>query len=164
MNNLQDLYLHKLEMAYDIESKLVTALDELSSQATNSDLKSALMAHLAETRQHFDSVSGLLNTHGITPSADLDFFSQMINHTNEMLAAATDPAAVDTLIIASGQSVEHLEMALYGTLAEWADELDLDDDKEVLERILDQEKAADKKLNGIATGSWFKDSINEVAA
>ncbi|MEA2928477.1 MAG: hypothetical protein QOG38_905, partial [Hyphomicrobiales bacterium] len=47
----------------------------------------------------------------------------------------------------------HYEMTRYGTLIAWAKQLGRNDCAAVLQKNLDEEKAADKKLNDIAEGS-----------
>ena len=51
------------------------------------------------------------------------------------------------------QAVEHYEMTRYGTLVAWAKQLGRSDCAAVLQKNLDEEKAADAKLNTIAEGS-----------
>ena len=53
-------------------------------------------------------------------------------------------------LIASAQKVEHYEIATYGTLATFAEVLDLQDAKDLLGQTLEEEKEADEKLTGIA--------------
>ena len=73
------------------------------------------------------------------------------------------PAAKDAALIAAAQRVEHYEIAAYGTARTLADELDLDEAKDLLDQTLDEEADADKLLTKIATGGMFKAGINEAA-
>ena len=57
---------------------------------------------------------------------------------------------LDAAIIAAAQAVEHYEITRYGTLIAWAEELSRDDVARLLKTTLEEEKAADKKLTGIA--------------
>jgi hypothetical protein len=57
---------------------------------------------------------------------------------------------LDAALIAGGQKAEHYEIASYGTLAYYAEMMDHDEAKELLGETLDEEKAADEKLNAIA--------------
>lgn len=61
-----------------------------------------------------------------------------------------DPALRDAALIASAQRIEHYEIAVYGTLACWAKQLELQDDLDTLLVILEQEKAADDALTECA--------------
>ena len=68
------------------------------------------------------------------------------------MSEASSPDVLDAGLIGCAQAVEHYEMARYGTLCAWAEQLDLDDAVELLEETLEEEKAADEKLTELATG------------
>jgi ferritin-like metal-binding protein YciE len=53
-------------------------------------------------------------------------------------------------MIAAGQAIEHYEIARYGTLVAWAEQLGLTEAGKLLGENLAQEKKADKTLNEIA--------------
>jgi ferritin-like metal-binding protein YciE len=61
-----------------------------------------------------------------------------------------DRNVLDAAIIGAAQSVEHYEIARYGTLIAWAEELGRDDVVRFLTTNLNEEKAADKKLSSVA--------------
>ena len=69
----------------------------------------------------------------------------------------------DAVIIGALQRVEHYEIAAYGTVCSFADELDLDDVANLLEETLEEEKDADKELTRLAVGGIFRESINAEA-
>jgi ferritin-like metal-binding protein YciE len=56
----------------------------------------------------------------------------------------------DAGIIAAAQRVEHYEIAAYGTVRTWADLLGRDDDANLLEQTLEEEKETDQKLTQLA--------------
>ncbi len=62
-------------------------------------------------------------------------------------------------LIAGGQRAEHYEMAAYGTLVAWARVMGHTEAADLLEEILEEEKAADEKLTALAEGG-----INQAAA
>jgi len=53
-------------------------------------------------------------------------------------------------LAAAAQAVEHYEMTRYGTLVAWAKQLGRNDCASLLQKTLDEEKAADRKLTEIA--------------
>ena len=57
---------------------------------------------------------------------------------------------LDAALIAAAQAVEHYEITRYGTLIAWAKQLGRSDCAAVLQKNLDEEKAADKKLTALA--------------
>ena len=66
---------------------------------------------------------------------------------------------MDACLMAAGQRAEHYEMAAYGTLVAWARLMGHTEAGDLLEEILDEEKAADAKLTALAEGG-----INEAAS
>jgi hypothetical protein len=66
---------------------------------------------------------------------------------------------MDARLIAAGQRAEHYEMAAYGTLVAWGQAMGHIEAAKLLQKTLDEEKAADKKLSGLAEAG-----INQAAA
>ena len=60
------------------------------------------------------------------------------------------PAVADAALIAAAQRVEHYEMAVYGTVRNYARRLGLEDQARLLQQILQEEMDIDKKLTTIA--------------
>ena len=58
--------------------------------------------------------------------------------------------ARDAGLIAAAQKVEHYEIATYGTLCAWADQLGLTREKALLGQTLTEEKATDERLTRLA--------------
>ena len=57
---------------------------------------------------------------------------------------------MDAAIIAAAQAVEHYEITRYGALIAWSREMGRADTVRILERTLNDEKAADAKLAALA--------------
>jgi ferritin-like metal-binding protein YciE len=62
-----------------------------------------------------------------------------------------EPEVRDAALIASAQRVEHYEIAAYGTLRTFAQQLGQKDVAKILQQTLDEEGATDKKLTKLAT-------------
>jgi ferritin-like metal-binding protein YciE len=60
-----------------------------------------------------------------------------------------DKSVLDAAIVASARAVEHYEIFRYGTLIAWAEELGHDDIVRFLTSNLNEEKAANTKLNTV---------------
>jgi ferritin-like metal-binding protein YciE len=87
----------------------------------------------------------------------------LIQEGEETVSADGDPNVKDAALISAAQRVEHYEIAAYGTARTLADELGLDDAKDLLDQTLDEESSADKLLTKIATGGMLKTGINKQA-
>ena len=76
----------------------------------------------------------------------------IIDEGKKVMEASFEGATMDACLIAGGQRAEHYEMAAYGALVAWAKGLGHSDAAALLQKILDEEKAADKKLTALAKG------------
>jgi ferritin-like metal-binding protein YciE len=74
----------------------------------------------------------------------------IIKEAREIAGEVGDKKVLDAALIAAAQAVEHYEITRYGTLIAWAEELGKEDVVKLLTTTLKEEKAADKKLSGIA--------------
>jgi ferritin-like metal-binding protein YciE len=60
---------------------------------------------------------------------------------------------LDAGLLAAAQAVEHYEISRYGTLKTWAQELGLDESRQLLESTLAEEKETDRALTELAESS-----------
>jgi ferritin-like metal-binding protein YciE len=82
--------------------------------------------------------------------ADCPSIDGLIEEGDEVAGEIADKAVLDAAIVGAAQAVEHYEIARYGTLIAWASELGHDDVIRLLTTNLNEEKAADSKLNNVA--------------
>ena len=88
-----------------------------------------------------------------------DGIAGIIEEGKSIMEEDFDETTMDACLIAAGQRAEHYEMAAYGTLVAWAQAMGHTEAAKLLQQTLDEEKAADKKLSGLAEGG-----INQSAA
>ena len=88
-----------------------------------------------------------------------DGIAGIIEEGKSIMEEDFDETTMDACLIAAGQRAEHYEMAAYGTLVAWAHAMGHTEAAKLLQQTLDEEKAADKKLSGLAEGG-----INQGAA
>ena len=77
----------------------------------------------------------------------------LVEEGEEVMKKGENGGVVDAGLLAGAQAVEHYEMARYGTMIAWAEQLGFDKAVPLLQENLRQEKAADAKLNQIATST-----------
>ena len=163
LQTLQNLFEHEIADLYDAETQLVTALPKLAQAATSDELRGAFENHLEETREHVRRLEDVRGQIGSSMSEQCDGMRGLIQEGEETVSADGDPNVKDAALISAAQRVEHYEIAAYGTARTLADELDLDDAKDLLDQTLDEESSADKVLTKIATGGMLKTGINKQA-
>ena len=154
IKTLDDLFVHQLQDIYYAEKQILKALPKMIEKATAPELKKGLTDHLAETEGHVERVEQVFEMHGAKAKAvDCPAIDGILKEADEVAGDVADTQVLDAAIIASGQAVEHYEMARYGTLVAWARQLGRDDCAAVLQQNLDEEKAADQKLTKLAEGA-----------
>lgn len=148
---LEDLFYETLKDIYYAEKKLVKTLPKMVKKASSPLLKECIEEHLSETETHverLEQVFASLQKRAVAKKCEA--MDGILKEADEVTAEIADEDTMDTAIISSAQTVEHYEIARYGTLAAWANQLGYDDARELLETTLDEEKAADQKLSGLA--------------
>jgi ferritin-like metal-binding protein YciE len=126
----------------------------LIEKATNRELTSGLSSHLRETEGQIVRLEQVFAKLGQTPRGiDCPAIDGLINEADEVAGEVDDTKVLDAAIIGSAQAVEHYEIARYGTLIAWAEELGHDKVISLFNANLKEEKAADKKLNALAEGT-----------
>jgi ferritin-like metal-binding protein YciE len=151
MKTLADAFEHTLEDIYYAENAISKALPKVINAVTNSDLKSALTDHLAETKGQIKTLQAVFKSMGRSPSGEkCDAIEGLIKETDGVLEEAKGAVAKHATIIGCCQAIEHYEISRYGTLREWAKALGKTEAHDLLSGILDQEKAANHKLTHIA--------------
>jgi len=75
----------------------------------------------------------------------------IIEEGKEIMEEYAGDSALDADLAASAQAVEHYEIARYGTLRTWAEELGMKDAAMLLNEILQEEIKTDQLLTKLAT-------------
>jgi ferritin-like metal-binding protein YciE len=158
---MDDLLLHGLKDIYYAEHQIIKSLPKLIEKGTNRDLTKGLRDHLEETKNQVARLDQVFKRLGVEPQGvKCPAIDGLIEESDDIAGEVADKQVLDAAIVGSAQSVEHYEIARYGTLIAWADELGHDDVVRLLTTNLNEEKAADKKLSTIA----LRKGINRRAA
>jgi ferritin-like metal-binding protein YciE len=157
---LHDAFIDELRDAYDGEKQLTKALPKLAKAASSPELRDAFATHLEETRGQINRLEQVFQSLGEkVRGKHCDGIAGIVEEGKAIMEEDFDEATLDACLIAAGQRAEHYEMAAYGTLVAWANAMGHSEAAELLQEILDEEKAADEKLSSIAEGG-----INQQAA
>jgi ferritin-like metal-binding protein YciE len=135
-------------------------LPKLAKAATNPKLRSAFEAHLQETHGQIGRLEQVFQSlDEKVRGKHCDGIAGIIEEGKSIMDEDLEETTMDACLIAAGQRAEHYEMAAYGTLVAWAQAMGHTEAAKLLQQTLDEEKAADKKLSGLAEGG-----INQSAA
>jgi ferritin-like metal-binding protein YciE len=151
IEDLRSLYIDNLQKALDMEQNITKALPKLIENSSDAELADSFRTHLQETEGHVSKVEGLLReATGEANTTTCKVIAGLTTEADDTIKDVTNPEVRDVALIGAAQQVEHHEIAVYGTLRNWAELLGLDDHAEVLESILEEEKNADEILTELS--------------
>jgi ferritin-like metal-binding protein YciE len=164
LSNLEDAFFAQLREALDFERKIARALPKMVKKAEHPDLKRALEEHLRQTEEQASRIEQVFDVLGEKARPrKCPGIEGIIEEGKEILGQRADPHVMDALIIEAAQKVEHYEIAAYGTLCTWAEELECDAKAiELLKQNLSEEKQADERLTRIAEEAVNPQAVAQV--
>lgn len=151
MQQLAKLFEHTLMDVYYAENQIVKTLPKLAKKAKAPELKKAFEAHLAQTETHVKRLEQIFKLLGKPPKAvKCEAITGILKEGDEVVEEFGDSTALDAGMIAAAQAVEHYEMARYGALRTWAEELGMGEAAKLLETTLLEERSTDQALTKLA--------------
>jgi ferritin-like metal-binding protein YciE len=154
MKSMEDLFYALLQDVYFAEKQLVKALQKLAKKAENSELEKAFIDHREQTVEQIERLDKVFELIGKRAKGKrCDAILGIIAEGEEVIEDFDDEKVRDAGIIAAAQAAEHYEIARYGTLCAWAEQLGQDRAVRLLRETLQEEKDADALLTSIAESS-----------
>lgn len=151
IKTLDDLFLHTIEDMYYAEHQIAKALPKMIEKARTPELHDGLSHHLQETREHIERLDQVFRhldrkAEGVT----CDAIRGIIAEAEQVMSDIADQRVLEAGIATSAQAVEHYEISRYGSLIALARQLGHTECIPLLEKTLEEEKAADAKLTRVA--------------
>ena len=152
LTNLRELYTTKLKKALNMEKQIVEkGLPTMIENATSPELQNAFRTHLEESREQQARLEQILTEYtGEVDDASCPAIKALIGEGSSDASDAKDATLRDVVLISGGNEIEHHEIAVYGTLINWANVLGESQHVTLLEKSLAEEKNADKLLTQLA--------------
>jgi ferritin-like metal-binding protein YciE len=153
VNNLRELYITNLQRALNMEKQIVDkGLPAMIEKSTSPELAEAFRAHLEESKMHVSRLERILDAQvGEDSDSKCKVMATLISAAESDISDAANEGIRDVVLIAAGNQVEHHEIAVYGTLLNWAEILGENNDAALLEKTLTEEENADALLSELAT-------------
>jgi ferritin-like metal-binding protein YciE len=154
LDTLRELYIDELKDLYSAEKQLVKALPTMAKNATDPILKRAFSDHLVQTKGQVDRLEQIFESLEKSPRGKkCKGMEGLIEEAKELLEEDAADDVLDAGLISKAQHVEHYEIAGYGTVRAYALTLGEAEHAELLQQTLEEEKAADVLLTGLAESS-----------
>lgn len=160
LESLRALYLDELKDLYSAEGQILKALPRMIKAASSRPLQQALTEHERVTRKQVQRLERIFKDLGESPRGKkCHGMEGLLEEGKELISEKPDPEVLDAGLISKAQHVEHYEIAGYGTVRTWAQQLGYDQHADWLQQTLDEEGEADKTLTQLAESSSNIDAM-----
>jgi ferritin-like metal-binding protein YciE len=137
----------------------------MAKAAQSKELAAAFNKHLRETQGQVKRLDRVFRIIGKPPRGKpCEAINGITDEGAEIMKEFRGMPALDAGLLAAAQSVEHYEIARYGTLRTWAEQLGMTDAASLLQETLDEEEATDKTLTKLAISVINLEAEQEQAA
>jgi len=160
-SEFHEFFVDELKDIYWAEKHLAKALPKFKKAATSPELAAAFEKHTVETKTHIETLEKVFELLEEKAQAKkCDAMEGLLAEADSIIEDTDSGTLVrDAGLILAAQKVEHYEIATYGTLRVFAENMGHTDVVELLSQTLEEEKATDVALTQIAEGF-----VNEQAA
>ncbi|MDQ0639712.1 ferritin-like metal-binding protein YciE [Pedobacter sp. W3I1] len=158
-----EFFVDELKDIYWAEKHLAKALPKLQKASTSPELAAAFEKHAVETEGHIATLEEVFELLEEKPVAKkCDAMAGLLEEANGIISDTDKGTMIrDAGLILAAQKVEHYEIATYGTLRVFAQNIGRDDVVELLTQTLENEKATDVALTEIAVGAVNAQAVSE---
>jgi ferritin-like metal-binding protein YciE len=151
IETLRELFIDELQDLHSAEQQITKALPKLIKASHSPNLKQAFEHHLEETRHHVTRLEQIFQRMNESPKGKTcEGMKGLIKEGDERVSDGGEAEVLDAGIISAAQRVEHYEIAAYGSARTYAELLGDQEAVRLLNQTLEEEKAADSKLNQVA--------------
>jgi ferritin-like metal-binding protein YciE len=149
--NLNDLFEDMLKDIYYAENKILKALPKMAKAAHSDELRAAFQKHLKETEGQVSRLEKVFKLVDATPRGKkCEAIEGLLEEGAEIMKEFKGAPALDAGLVSAAQAVEHYEIARYGTLKRWAEQLGFNETIGLLDATLSEEKNTDEALTELA--------------
>ncbi len=151
MQDLQALYVHKLQDIYSAEQQALDLMEQSVGLAQTPELQRGIRLHIDQTRQQIRRLDRIFGQLGEEPGGETcEGMRGLVQEAQKLMGQPASPEVLEAGMIACQQAVEHYEIAGYGTARTYAELLGDQEAARLLDQTLEEEQATDEKLSQIA--------------
>jgi len=161
---LEDMFLDGLKDIYYAEKKILKALPKMAKGAESEEVAAAFEKHREQTEEQVDRLEQIFETLGkAARGKTCPAIDGIIEEGSEILEDYKGAPALDAGLLAAAQAVEHYEIARYGTLCAWAEQLGMPDAAKLLKQTLQEESETDETLSRLGQGGINERAVQQAA-
>jgi ferritin-like metal-binding protein YciE len=147
---LRELYIDELKDLYSAENQLVKALPKMAKAASSEELRTGFQEHLEQTKGHVQRLETIFGQLEENPKGKKCKAMEGLIEEGSEAIDEYEGSVLDAALIGAAQRVEHYEMAAYGTVRAFAEELGETEQASLLSETFEEEKQTDEKLTTLA--------------
>jgi len=148
---LKDLFVDEIKDLYNAEKQLTKALPQMAKKVTSEKLKVAFEKHLKETENQITRLEQVFKELDLTPKGKkCEAMEGLIKEGKGLMEEIDKSDTLDAALIAAAQKVEHYEIASYGTVRTYAEQLNFSKSADLLQETLEEESASNENLTELA--------------
>lgn len=163
INSFEQLFDSLLTEACLVEKLNLILLPKIIEKIHSPELKEGVETHFQKTQLQLERLEKICRKHPraatLLTIEDVPI-AQFFRYAEANLRDNPPSPLLDAAIIALLQQIEHWEIAIYGTLKEFAVRLEESEFKKIIAQTLKEELDADTLLNRLAKGGFFSEGIN----
>lgn len=147
VGTLEQLLIDELKDLYSAEKQIVRALPKIIKAVSTPELQQGLSSHLEETKGQVARLEKIGEILGKKMTGKTCVgMKGVLEEGSEVLEETEKGVVRDAALICACQRVEHYEMAGYGSVRDFAKQLEQKEVAALLDETLAEEKNADKTL------------------
>ncbi|MES2448805.1 MAG: ferritin-like domain-containing protein [Bacteroidota bacterium] len=160
-SEFHEFFVDEIKDIYWAEKHLVKALPKMQKAATSTELAAAFEKHTQETQTHIETLEQIFELLGEKAVAKkCDAMAGLLEEATGIIEDTDKGTMIrDAGLILAAQKLEHYEIATYGTLRTFAENMGHTDVQELLQQTLYNEKETDVALTAVA-----ENFVNEQAS
>jgi len=148
---LRELYIDELKDLYNAENQLVKALPKMAKAASSDELRRGFERHLEQTKSHVQRLEKIFKALDEDPKGKkCKGMEGLVKEGGDVMGEDFEGAVMDAALIGAAQRVEHYEIATYGTVCAFAEELGEQNHVSLLTETLEEEKETDSALTKLS--------------
>lgn len=164
VDSFHHLFVDHLRELFSAKQQVIQILPKMISAVSSFELKEVFRNHLKEAKKQLLRLKQIFKELNEDPSGETsDAMEGLIKEVEEILKKRGQSAVKDAALIGAAQSIEHYEIAAYGTLRTYAKLLNFEKAEELFEVSIEEEGKTDKELTILAEGTEKTMGINQEA-
>ena len=162
-SDFHKFFIDKLKDLYWAENAVLKELPKMQEAATSEELADSFAKHHEETKKHISRLEKVFESLGEkAEGVKCEAMAGILKEGKSIIEDTTkDTMTRDAGLILAAQKVEHYEIATYGTLKVFAAHMGHKEAENLLAETLDNEKATNGTLTGLAERFINKQAVAE---